>query len=94
MLLVDDHDLVREGLKGNFENPLQLALGEWVIGSKAFLKRMVALGLEVHVESGAGAAAFYPDAEYESVGASLVAVSDEAKGKADVVLKVGRLDPD
>lgn len=58
------------------------------------VKHMVTSGLEVQVEAGAGAAAFYPDAEYESVGASLVAGSDEAKGKADVVLKVGRLDPD
>ena len=34
---------VAEGLKGHLANPLDEALDEWVIGSQAFLKRMVKL---------------------------------------------------
>ena len=34
---------VTEGLAGAAENPLTSALGEWVIGSRDFLNRMVAL---------------------------------------------------
>jgi len=34
---------VAQGLQGRLENPLNAALDEWVIGSKAFLKRMVKL---------------------------------------------------
>ena len=45
------------------------------------------LGLEVVVESGAGEAAGFLDAEYEAQGARLVAGADEVLG-ADLVLKV------
>lgn len=34
---------VRQGLDGQLANPLEAALSEWVIGSKAFLRRMVQL---------------------------------------------------
>jgi H+-translocating NAD(P) transhydrogenase subunit alpha len=52
------------------------------------VKKFVGLGAEVAVESGAGAQAGFPDAEYQAVGAVLVS-AEEALG-ADVVLKVRR----
>jgi H+-translocating NAD(P) transhydrogenase subunit alpha len=52
------------------------------------VKKFVGLGAEVAVESGAGAQAGFPDAEYQAVGAVLVS-AEEAVG-ADVVLKVRR----
>jgi H+-translocating NAD(P) transhydrogenase subunit alpha len=52
------------------------------------VKKLVGLGAEVAVESGAGARAGFPDAEYQAVGAVLVS-AEEALG-ADVVLKVRR----
>jgi NAD(P) transhydrogenase subunit alpha len=52
------------------------------------VKKFVGLGAEVAVESGAGAQAGFPDAEYHAAGAVLVS-AEEALG-ADVVLKVRR----
>jgi NAD(P) transhydrogenase subunit alpha len=52
------------------------------------VKKFVGLGAEVVVESGAGAQAGFPDAEYHAAGAVLVS-AEEALG-ADVVLKVRR----
>jgi NAD(P) transhydrogenase subunit alpha len=43
---------------------------------------------EVVVESGAGAAAFFPDSEYQEAGASLVGAADEVYKQADVLVKV------
>ncbi|RMF61822.1 MAG: Re/Si-specific NAD(P)(+) transhydrogenase subunit alpha [Calditrichaeota bacterium] len=42
---------------------------------------------EVFVESGAGAKAFFPDAEYEKAGAKLVKDVEKLYGEADVVIK-------
>jgi NAD(P) transhydrogenase subunit alpha len=53
--------------------------------------RLTDAGLTVEVESGAGAAALYPDADYEKVGAT---ISDEPIAGADVVLSVQPLDDD
>jgi len=47
-------------------------------------------GLEVHVESGAGAEAGFPDQEYADAGAKVVASRDEAF-QADIVLQVRTL---
>jgi NAD(P) transhydrogenase subunit alpha len=52
------------------------------------VKKFVGLGAEVAIESGAGAQAGFPDAEYHAAGAVLVS-AEEALG-ADVVLKVRR----
>jgi H+-translocating NAD(P) transhydrogenase subunit alpha len=59
-----------------------------VAASPETVKKFVGLGAEVAVESGAGAEAGFPDAEYQSAGARLVS-AEEALG-ADLVLKVQR----
>src|SRR5262249_12156312 len=51
--------------------------------------RLTKSGLEVVVESGAGAAAFHPDAEYQAAGAHLAGTAAEAL-QADLVAKVQR----
>ena len=45
-------------------------------------------GVEVAIEAGAGAAAGYPDSEYEARGAKLIGSRDELFETADVVLQV------
>ncbi len=55
------------------------------------VKRLVNEGFDVRVEHGAGASAYFPDADYASAGASLVAL-DDAWPEADVVLTVGPLE--
>lgn len=52
------------------------------------VKKIVALGHSVTVQTGAGAAAFYPDDLYKTAGAELAA--DGAIGSADLVVKVRR----
>ena len=51
-------------------------------------KKLIALGLEVVVEAGAGLAAAATDAEYETAGAKVVRAADEAVTGADILLKV------
>ena len=50
------------------------------------VKRLVALGLEVLVQRGAGRRAGFPDEAYEAAGARLA--GGEAEGEADLVLRV------
>ena len=51
-------------------------------------KKLIALGFEVVVETGAGLAAAAPDADYETAGAKIVKDAATALKSADVVLKV------
>ena len=51
-------------------------------------KKLIALGLEVVVEAGAGLAAAASDAEYEAAGARLVRGAPETVAGADILLKV------
>jgi NAD(P) transhydrogenase subunit alpha len=51
-------------------------------------KKLIALGLDVVVEAGAGAEAAAPDAEYEAAGARVVRKPADALSGADLVLKV------
>ncbi|HEY2706766.1 MAG TPA: Re/Si-specific NAD(P)(+) transhydrogenase subunit alpha [Caulobacteraceae bacterium] len=51
-------------------------------------KKLIALGLDVVVETGAGLAASMPDADYEAAGAKIVATPAAALADADLVLKV------
>ncbi len=51
-------------------------------------KKLIQLGIEVAVESGAGALAHYPDAAYVQAGASVVGDAAALVGAADFVLKV------
>jgi len=50
--------------------------------------RLAAAKLEVNVESGAGSAAYIPDAAYEQAGARIVKGAAALFGEADAVLKV------
>jgi len=54
------------------------------------VKRMVKEGFSVSVESGAGAAAYFPDAEYAAAGATVASALDWKQ--ADVVLQVAAPD--
>jgi NAD(P) transhydrogenase subunit alpha len=51
-------------------------------------RKLVALGLEVEIESGAGAAADYTDAEYTAAGARIAADPADAQAKADIVFRL------
>jgi NAD(P) transhydrogenase subunit alpha len=51
-------------------------------------KKLIQAGYEVAVETGAGDAAFYPDAAYREVGAGLERDPAALLGSADIVLKV------
>ncbi len=52
------------------------------------VKRLAALGAQVAVEAGAGAAAAYPDADYAAAGARVAPTAVEALQEADVVFAV------
>lgn len=54
------------------------------------VKRLKGLGLDVVVETGAGAGASIPDAAFEAVGASVAPDMAAAAGDADIVFKVQR----
>jgi len=54
------------------------------------VKKLLALGAEVVIESGAGLAASFPDAAYADAGASLVADAAAACAEADIVIKIQR----
>jgi len=58
------------------------------------VKKFIAAGCEVVVEQGAGAAARFPDADYEQAGASLSKDFKSAVVSADLVLKVAPLSRD
>jgi NAD(P) transhydrogenase subunit alpha len=51
-------------------------------------KKLIAAGYSIEVEAGAGAAAFYADAEYTKVGATLSSDLAALLGSADIVLQV------
>jgi H+-translocating NAD(P) transhydrogenase subunit alpha len=72
--------------------PKERAAGEnRVAATPETVKRLVKEGLEVAIESGAGAGANLLDAAYVDVGATIIPESGlkDALGAADVVLKVG-----
>ena len=52
------------------------------------VRKLIAMGLGVVVEQGAGTAAAYPDADYEAAGASIAPTIEAAVANADVVLSV------
>lgn len=52
------------------------------------VKKILALGHEVTIQSGAGAASSYPDAQYEAAGGKIAA--EGGIGSADLVVKVRR----
>jgi len=58
------------------------------------VKKLIAAGFSVVVEAGAGAAASYPDADYQAAGATLAKTAKEALSKADILFKVRGPEPD
>jgi len=67
----------------------ETAAGETrVAATPETVKKIVALGHSVTLQTGAGAAAFYPDDLYKTAGAEIAA--DGAIGSADLVVKVRR----
>ena len=52
------------------------------------VKKLISLGFGVTVEAGAGAAAAYPDQDYQAAGADIAPTADAALKAADVLLKV------
>eukprot|EP01041_Mallomonas_annulata_P021527 gene21527-41607_t len=52
------------------------------------VKKLIAAGFTVTVETGAGAAASYPDADYAAAGATIAKTLKDALAKADVLFKV------
>ncbi|MBP6545906.1 MAG: Re/Si-specific NAD(P)(+) transhydrogenase subunit alpha [Phenylobacterium sp.] len=52
------------------------------------VKKLIAAGFSVVVESGAGTAASYPDADYQAAGAEIAKDAKAAIGKADILFKV------
>ncbi len=61
-----------------------------VAASPDTVKRMIGMGLEVVVESGAGEGAWFSDAAFAEAGASIAADEATALADADIVLKVQR----
>jgi NAD(P) transhydrogenase subunit alpha len=61
-----------------------------VAASPDTVKRLVGMGQQIVVESGAGAGAAYPDAADQAAGATIAADAAAALGDADIVLKVQR----
>ncbi len=59
-----------------------------VAASPDTVKKYVAMGFDVAIESGAGLSAAFTDAALEAAGAKIVKTAKDALGSADVVLKV------
>jgi NAD(P) transhydrogenase subunit alpha len=54
------------------------------------VQKLLGLGASVAIEAGAGAAARFPDAEYQKAGATVTATAAEAVKNAEIVLTVRR----
>ncbi|MDO8310762.1 MAG: Re/Si-specific NAD(P)(+) transhydrogenase subunit alpha [Sideroxyarcus sp.] len=68
--------------------PAETAAGETrVAATPETVKKLLATGHQVSVQSGAGAGASIPDAEYQAVGAKLVSAAD-IYAQSEIVLKV------
>jgi NAD(P) transhydrogenase subunit alpha len=73
--------------------PKETAEGEArVAASPETVKKLIALGLDVAVEAGAGAGASLADELYAAEGATIATGADELLGDADIVFKVQRPD--
>ena len=69
--------------------PKEIRPGERrVAATPESVSRLVKLGFEVSIQTGAGEGAAFPDEEYEKVGASLAPNARELWASSDVVLKV------
>ncbi|MCX5496580.1 Re/Si-specific NAD(P)(+) transhydrogenase subunit alpha [Kaistia dalseonensis] len=66
------------------------ALESRVAATPETIKKFIALGAEVVVQSGAGLRSRIPDAEYTAAGAAIAATGADTVRDADIVLKVRR----
>jgi NAD(P) transhydrogenase subunit alpha len=57
------------------------------------VKKLIAMGLEVRIETGAGLGASIPDSEYKNAGATIAKTAAAAVSGADLVFKVHGPDP-
>ena len=57
------------------------------------VKKLIVAGFSVVIESGAGTAAAYPDADYQAAGAEIAKDAKAAIGKADILFKVRAPEP-
>jgi H+-translocating NAD(P) transhydrogenase subunit alpha len=65
-----------------------------VAASPDTVKRLVGMGHEVVIETGAGTGAAFPDAAYTAVGGQIAGDERAALSAADIVLKVQRPEPE
>jgi NAD(P) transhydrogenase subunit alpha len=71
--------------------PREIAEGEKRVAAvPATVEKMVKAGIEVCLESEAGLASGFPDAEYREAGAAIEPTAEAALQRADVVVKVQR----
>lgn len=63
-----------------------------VAASPETVKKLTALGLDIVIESGAGALSNFSDDDFKEAGATIASSAAEALGSADVVFKVQRPD--
>jgi H+-translocating NAD(P) transhydrogenase subunit alpha len=68
--------------------PAESAPETRVATTPEFVRKLLSLGLEVEVETEAGARADHPDTQYEEAGARIVKDREAALGRADIVLRV------
>ncbi|MSP95085.1 MAG: Re/Si-specific NAD(P)(+) transhydrogenase subunit alpha [Alphaproteobacteria bacterium] len=69
--------------------PKERRAGETRVAASAeTVKKLKGLGLDVVVETGAGASAFFSDADYSAAGATIAPDAASALKNADIVLKV------
>ncbi len=64
-----------------------------VAASPDTVKKLVGMGHQLVIETGAGAGASFPDSAYVAAGASIAATPRDTLGSADIVLKVQRPEP-
>ncbi|MCL2630056.1 MAG: NAD(P) transhydrogenase subunit alpha [Firmicutes bacterium] len=71
----------------------EIAKGETRVAlNPADAKKLIELGYELSVQSGAGAVAGYKDSEYESAGASLVKTLKDGYAFADIIIRINKPD--
>jgi NAD(P) transhydrogenase subunit alpha len=69
--------------------PKEIAEGERRVAlAPESCKKLIKAGIDIHIQAGAGDAAFFPDEQYAEVGAKIEADLAKLLGDADFVLKV------
>jgi len=75
--------------------PKESSPGETLVAAiPAGIKELIKRGMTVQVQCGAGASAFYSDADYKAAGAELVSGTSQLYKNADLILKVAPASPE